>query len=96
MRELISLIATLINATESSDPCIVTDLASKAFDLGYSEANLSAPQLSGIDLLPVLNHMRGGQKIDAIKELRTQTGCGLKVGKDFVEALLALVKDIGG
>ena len=52
--------------------------------------------MAGIDLMPVLTFMREGQKIAAIKELRTQTGCGLKVGKDFVEALLALVKDIGG
>lgn len=33
----------------------------------------------------VRHHMRNGQKIKAIKELRAQTLCGLKEAKDAVE-----------
>jgi hypothetical protein len=34
----------------------------------------------------VLNHMRNNQKINAIKEFRSETGLGLKEAKDWVEA----------
>lgn len=34
----------------------------------------------------VISHMVATQKILAIKELRTLTGCGLKAGKDAVES----------
>jgi ribosomal protein L7/L12 len=37
-------------------------------------------------LIRVGNFVRNGEKILAIKELRTLFGCGLKEGKDIVEA----------
>jgi ribosomal protein L7/L12 len=36
----------------------------------------------------VLNHLRAGKKIDAIKALRQETGLGLKDAKDAVEKVL--------
>ncbi|MBK8285400.1 MAG: ribosomal protein L7/L12 [Ahniella sp.] len=35
----------------------------------------------------ILDNLRSGQKIEAIKRLREQTGLGLKECKDLVDAL---------
>lgn len=40
---------------------------------------------SALDSGAVLDHIRAGQKIPAIKALRVVTGCGLKEAKDAVE-----------
>lgn len=46
------------------------------------------PQLGGLtDVDRVLQLTRAGQKIQAIKEVREQTGMGLKEAKDLVESL---------
>lgn len=50
---------------------------------------LSQPdnRFCGIEVGPTAqDFVRRGRKIDAIKEVRTQTGCGLKEAKDAVEA----------
>jgi ribosomal protein L7/L12 len=39
------------------------------------------------DLSTVEDHLRAGQKIQAIKQYREQTGAGLKEAKDAVEAM---------
>jgi hypothetical protein len=44
-------------------------------------------QTSSQDILNVMSLVRAGQKIDAIRRLRTQTGCGLKEAKDLIESL---------
>lgn len=38
----------------------------------------------------VLNHLRAGNKINAIKSVRIMTGAGLKEAKDMVDALKVL------
>lgn len=35
----------------------------------------------------ILNAIKAGRKIEAIKLYREQTGCGLKESKEFIEAL---------
>lgn len=40
---------------------------------------------AGLRSTEVLNYLRDGKKINAIKELRTITSCGLKEAKDAVE-----------
>jgi ribosomal protein L7/L12 len=35
----------------------------------------------------VVKHIRAGEKINAIKELRSDSGLGLKEAKDIVEAI---------
>ncbi len=45
-------------------------------------------------LYTVLNHLRAGKKIDAIKALRNETGVGLKDAKDIVEKALLEYPDV--
>ena len=46
------------------------------------------PVVMGMPLSPeVIEYMRAGQKINAIKELRGYAGCGLKEAKDAVESV---------
>jgi hypothetical protein len=49
-------------------------------------AKLGIDPYEGIDKR-LVELVRGGQKIDAIKLYREQTGCGLKEAKDYVEGL---------
>ncbi len=45
------------------------------------------PATAGIDLSGILEQLRAGKKIEAIKLYREQTGLGLKEAKDAVEAI---------
>ena len=43
-------------------------------------------EVDGIEIPPIaLDWIKKGMKINAIKEVRTHTGCGLKEAKDAVE-----------
>ena len=100
MKDLIALIARLVAIVGEFNAPIVTDLATKAFDLGYKEGREKEAEVSHRrmlpDLGPVMRHVADGQKIQAIKELRIQVGkdpatgyssLGLKEAKDYVEML---------
>jgi hypothetical protein len=52
-------------------------------------AALATPGVSGVDLDAIKELLRQGQKIEAIKLYRQQTGLGLKEAKDAVEAIEA-------
>jgi len=50
-----------------------------------------ADMFQGYKVSPtVLLYMRGGQKINAIKEFRMETGLGLKEAKDWVENYMSV------
>ncbi len=53
---------------------------------GWSDP--AGPQADGLtDPDRVLRYIRAGQKVQAIKEVRDQTGMGLKQAKDLVDSL---------
>ena len=96
MREIISLIAAILyRLPEYSDPSIVTDLATRAFDAGVVEGSKTSIVPAGTGLAAVLNHLSRGEKLLAIKAYRTATGQGLMEGKAFIEAVHLLI-NIGG
>ncbi len=41
----------------------------------------------------ILDHLLNGRKIQAIKEIREVTGCGLKESKDFMDELQREIKE---
>src|SRR5579859_4012574 len=70
---------------------LIQDEAIKCRYCGSMLTGATAPATTaagdGAWLQDVRNLMLQGEKIDAIKRVRQQTGCGLKDAKDFVEAL---------
>lgn len=39
-----------------------------------------------IDMKPIMELMKDGRKIDAIRAYRAESGCGLKESKDYIES----------
>lgn len=100
MKTILALIARVqAMVPDYADNSPVTDLAVECYDKGYSDGRESEAKSglvpTGTAMYAILQALKAGNKIIAIKHWRTVTGGGLKEGKDFVEAILNLSRTGG-
>lgn len=81
---LSTLILVLLSLARNSSPTSNTNRLERKLDLILNHLGLDPKQ--GVDV-KIMELMKSGQKIQAIKLYREQTGVGLKEAKDYVEGL---------
>jgi hypothetical protein len=81
---LSTLIVVLLSLARSSPPRSNTSRLERKLDLILSHLGLDP---NGVADEKISELMRSGQKLQAIKLYREQTGVGLKEAKDYVEGL---------
>jgi len=92
------MLLTLIRKLVAKIPCELADdvltIAVTSYEDGYEKGRTAEIHVHNelpVALGPIIEHLMNGEKISAIKELRAQTRCGLRDGKDFCEALLKII-----
>jgi len=75
---------------EGKGMCIVIS------DFNSKDLNFMKKQTNGIfsDPIVIADEIRGRRKIGAIKEIRAQTGWGLKESKDYIDKYLPIGHDL--
>jgi ribosomal protein L7/L12 len=96
-RKLLTLLARFADGYGSTDAAVA--VAVEGYEAGYKDGRDYEAQgslvPSGTALAAILDALRRGAKIEAIKHWRAATHGSLREGKDFVEAL-GLLSSIGG
>jgi len=93
MKQILALIAGLCrDGAYLDDVMRLCQAISAQVEQDVAKEFQNRSQVRIVNLAPVLAFLRSNQKIQAIKEVRAQTGSGLRESKDFCDALDAAIK----